>query len=352
MAAPVASRRHRPSTATAALRATAGALVALAAACRTPTAAPPGPTAPPTAAATATTTPALSVVATTSIVGDVVRAVGGERAAVHVLIGPDLDPHVYKPSPGDLAALEQATIVFENGLHLEAALESLLAGNAARSRRVAVSDGVATLAAAGGHAHDGAPDDAGDGSNADEHGAADDGAVPNPHVWWDPVRVAVWADNIAGALSTADPAGRDGYAARADAYRAELAALDAWIRATVETVPPARRVLVTDHAVLAYFAVAYGFDEIGAIVPGASTAAEPSAKDLAALEDAIAAAGTAVIFVGEGAPSALAERVAADSGARLVPLRTESLSAPDGPAPNYLAFMRHNVTTIVEALRP
>jgi len=317
----------------------AACLAALAAACTTPTLAPPTP--PPltsTPPATATAEPALSVVATTSIVGDVVRAVGGSRIGVHVLIGPDSDPHRYKPSPGDLAALERAAIVFENGLHLEAALEPLLDGSASRGRRVVVSDGVATRAA-------------GAAAAGDDHGHGGEGTTPDPHVWWDPIRVAVWADNIAGALAAADPAGADGYAARAAAYRGELEALDAWIRAAVETVPPARRVLVADHAVLGYFAVAYGFEEVGAIVPGVSTAAEPSAKDLAALEAALAAAGVAVIFVGEAVPSTLAARFADDTGARLVPLRTEALSGPDGPAPSYLAFMRHNVSAIVDALR-
>lgn len=310
----------------------AACVAALTAACTTPTLAPP--TAPPltaTPAATATAVPALSVVATTSIVGDVVRAVGGTRVGVHVLIGPDSDPHRHKPSPGDLAALERAAIVFENGLHLEAALEPLLGGSASRGRRVVVSDGIATLSAG-----------AGDGEVAD--------GAPDPHVWWDPIRVAVWADNIAAALAAADPAGADGYAARAAAYRGELEALDAWIRTAVETVPPARRVLVADHGVLGYFAVAYGFEVVGALVPGLSTAAEPSAKDLAALEATLAEAGAAVIFVGEAVPSALAARVAADTGARIVPLRTEALSGPDGPAPTYLAFMRYNVGAIVDAL--
>lgn len=314
-------------------------LAVVATACTTPTLAPP--TTPPSTAtppATATAAPALAAVATTSIVGDVVRAVGGDRVGVHVLIGPDSDPHRYKPSPGDLAALERATLVFENGLHLEAALEPLLGGRAARGRRVAVSDGIATRAAGAAEA-------------ADDHDHGGDGTAPDPHVWWDPIRVAVWADNIARALAAADPAGADGYAARAAAYRGELEALDVWIRAAVETVPPAQRVLVADHAVLGYFAVAYGFETIGTIVPGVSTAAEPSAKDLAALEAAVAAAGVRVIFVGEAVPSALAARVSADTGARLVPLRTEALSGPDGPAPTYLDFMRHNVTTIIDALR-
>lgn len=315
------------------------ALALLAAACRTPTpAAPPPPTPPPP---TATAAPAVHAVATTSLVGDVVRAVGGERVAVAVLIGPDSDPHDYKPTPGDLAKIEQAAIVFENGLHLEASLEPLLQSTAARGRRVAVSDGIATVRSAPG-IEPGEP-------TADP--AATAALVDNPHVWWDPVRVMVWATNIAAALSRADPAGTATYTANAVAYTGELTALDAWIREQTASIPTERRTLVTDHEVLGYFATAYGFTEVGAVLPGISTDAEPSAKDLAALERAIKAHDVKAILVGETVPTALAERVAADTGTRLVPFYAEALSGPDGPAPTYVAFMRHNVATIVAALR-
>lgn len=303
-------------------------LLTAAAACRTPTAAPIATATPPAEAAPATARPALRVVATTSIVGDVVQAVGGERVAVTVLIEPDAGPHDYKPTPGDLAALEAAAIVFENGLRLEVSLEPLLSDVTGVARRVAVSEGIATMRAAA------------------EAGGADD-----PHVWWDPVRVKVWATNIARALGTADPPGAAAYTANAAAYAAELDALDAWIRDETSAIPADRRVLVTDHDVLGYFATAYGFTEVGAMIDSLSTDAEPSAKDLAALEAAIEAHAVPAVFTGATASTALSARVAADTGARLVPIYTESLSAADGPAPTYLAFMRHNVTAIVEALR-
>ncbi|MFN8422518.1 MAG: metal ABC transporter substrate-binding protein [Anaerolineae bacterium] len=326
MASAHASNRVRPSRCPHGRRGRrhAGLVVALlAAACTSPTpAAPPTPTAVPP---TATPAPAVHAVATTSIVGDVVRAVGGDRVAVTVLIGKDGDPHDYKPTPGDLARIEQAAIVFENGLHLEAPLEPLLASTAARDRRVAVSDGVATMREAG------APFD-------------------NPHVWWDPVRVKVWAANIAAALGGADPPGASIYAANAERYAADLTALDGWIRERTAAVPADRRRLVTDHEMLGYFAAAYGFTEVGAVVASSSTGAEPSAKELAALEAAIRANGVTAIFSGESAPTAMTERVAADTGARVVTLYAEALSGPDGPAATYLAFMRHNVEVIVGAL--
>lgn len=313
-------------------------LLTPAAACQSPTpAASPTPSAP---AATSTAPTALSVVATTSIVGDVVGAVGGSRVAVAVLIAPDTDPHDYKPTPGDLARVETAAIVFENGLHLEDSLSAVLASAGGHAARVVVSDGVATLRDASAQT---ANEDADDG-----HAAA---PFDNPHVWWDPVRVQVWTANIARALGAADPAGAAAYAANADAYAAELTALDAWIREQTASVPPDRRVLVTDHELLGYFATAYGFEVIGAVIPSPSADAEPSAKELAALEAAVRARRVPAIFVGTTAPSGLAERVAADTGARLVPLHAEALSGADGPAATYLAFMRHNVATIVDALR-
>ncbi|MEO8082902.1 MAG: metal ABC transporter substrate-binding protein [Ardenticatenales bacterium] len=321
----------------------AASLALLTAACRTPTPAVPPPPTPPLP--TATAIPAVHAVATTSLVGDVVRAVGGDRVAVAVLIGPDSNPHDYKPTPGDLAKIEQAAIVFENGLHLEVSLEPLLRSTTARGRRVAVSDGIATIRGA---AEQAVVDAA---APLPPGGDAATSVVDNPHVWWDPVRVKVWAANIQRALSEADPAGAAEYAGNAERYVAQLTTLDAWIREQTSSIPAARRVLVTDHEVLGYFAAAYGLTVVGAVIPSASTEAEPSAKALSALEAAMKARGVTVLFCAETVPSALSERVAADTGARLVPLYAEALSGPDGPASTYVAFMRYNVATIVAALR-
>lgn len=270
----------------------------------------------------------LPVVATTSIIGDVAAQVGGARVNVRVLLPVGSDPHAYEPRPQDIAALTDAELVLVNGLGLEETLSNLL-GNAKTT--VVVSDGIQALPFEGEH--------------EDEEGGLD------PHVWQDPNNVMVWARNIAGAFSSADPANADEYAANADAYIHELAALDAWIREQVAQIPEANRRLVTEHDTFGYFAARYGFEQVGAIIPSISTGSSPSAQELAALEDAIRANGVKAVFVGSTVSPDLSRRVADDTGVQLVALFTDSLSAAGGGADSYLAFMRYNVTAIVEALK-
>lgn len=278
----------------------------------------------------------MQIIATTSIVGDVVRQVAGDRAEVTVLVPPDVDEHSFEPAPRDIALVSDASLVFMNGAGLEGFIEKLAQNAGGSVKLVSVSEGITPL--------EGQPDEDG---HAEEGGAAS----ADPHFWTDPNNVLVWVDNIELALTEADPGGAETYRANAEAYRTELRALDEWVRAQVEQLPPEHRRLVTDHTMFTYFAEEYGFEQVGAIVPGYSTLASPSAQELAALEDAIRAQGVPVIFVGSTVNPALAERVAADTGTRLVPILTGSLTGPDGVAPTYLEYIRQNVTTIVEALK-
>ena len=266
----------------------------------------------------------LAVVATTSLIGDVARQIGADRVSVNVLLPIGADPHAFEPRPQDVAALTDADLVLVNGLGLEATLQPLL-GNARTI--VTVSDGINALLF------------------AEEEGGLD------PHVWQDPNNVIVWARNIRDAFAQADPAHADEYASNADAYIAELTALDAWIKDQVAQIPEANRKLVTDHEDFGYFTARYGFEQVGAVVPSVSTGSAPSAQELAALEDAIRSSGVKAVFVGSTVSPDLSRRVAEDTGVRLVFLFTDSLSPSGGDAESYLAFMRHNVNAIVEALR-
>ena len=151
--------------------------------------------------------------------------------------------------------------------------------------------------------------------------------------------------------SRLDPAHAATYKANADAYRAQLRDLDAWVRAQVATIPAENRKLVTDHATYAYFAERYGFEQIGAVVPGYSTAAQPSAQSLADLEDRIAAYGVKAVFVGKTVNPALAQRVASDTGIRLVFLYSGSLTESGGEADSYLSYVKYNVMAVVEGLK-
>ncbi len=270
----------------------------------------------------------LAVVATTSIIGDVARQVGGEYVNVRVLLPLGADPHAYEPRPQDVVALTDADLVLVNGLDLEETLEPLLEN---AKTVVTVSDGIQALPFVGEH--------------EDEEGGLD------PHVWQDPNNVMVWARNIAEAFSQADPEHAQEYASNAEAYINELTALDAWIIEQVAQVPQANRKLVTDHTAFGYFAARYGFEQIGALIPSLSTGSSPSAQELAALEDAIRSSGVKAIFVGSTVSPDLSRRVADDTGTRLVTLYTGSLSGPNGGAESYLEFMRYNVNAIVEALK-
>jgi len=159
-----------------------------------------------------------------------------------------------------------------------------------------------------------------------------------------------WVGTIEQTLRQADPANADTYTANASAYREELHELDAWIMEQVAQVPEAQRNLVTDHTAFGYFAHRYGFEQVGAVVPGYSTMAEPSAQELANLEDAINEYQVPAIFVGTTVNPALSERVAEDTGTQLVPLYTGSLSEAGGEADTYLKLMRYNTQAIVAAL--
>ncbi len=277
----------------------------------------------------------LQVVATTSIVGDVVGNIGGEAIELVVLFPPGGDPHTFEPRPQDIAALSDAQVVFTSGLGLEEALEGLLEANL-NGILVEVSDGIDVIPLQDKDEHEGA---------LPEHGAGD------PHTWMDPNNVIVWAQNIAGALAEADPANREVYQTNAENYIAELRELDVWIRQQVEQVPPEQRKLVSDHAVLGYFARQYGFEQVGLVVPALSSSAAPSAQELAELVDAIHAQDVQAILVGTTVNPALSEQVANDTGAELVFIYTGSLSQPDGEAGSYIQLMRYNVQAIVDSLK-
>jgi ABC-type Zn uptake system ZnuABC Zn-binding protein ZnuA len=277
----------------------------------------------------------LQVVSTTSIVADVVRNVGGDQIELTQLIPLGTDPHTFEPIPQDVAAVSDAHVVFVHGAGLEIFLDDLLesAGDAAPA--VPVTPGV-DLLAFGEEEHE---------EDDHDHGGAD------PHTWFDPNNVIIWVDNIEQALSTLDPDNAQVYAENATAYQNELEALDRWIRDQVDQVPPARRRLVTDHTAFTYFCAAYGFEQIGAVVPAYSTLAEPSAQELATLVEAIEEYDVRAIFVGNTVSPDLAEQVAADTGTQLVFLYTGSLSEAGGPADDYISFMEYDVSAIVEALR-
>ncbi len=272
----------------------------------------------------------LHVVATTSIIGDVVSNIGDDDIHLTVLILAGSDPHSFEPSPQQIAALSDADLVFVNGFDLEQTLLPILESTAPEDKVVAVSEGVEPIVFSG-----------------DEEQAGVDGHRYDPHTWMDPNNVIIWTENIERALSQADPTHAEAYHARAEAYRQQLRELDAWIRQQIEPLLPLK--VVTDHKVFGYFARRYGIEQVGAIIPAYSSMAQPSAQELAQLEDAIRQLGVKAVLVGNTVNPQLARQVAEDTGVKLIPIYTGSLSGPDGPASTYLDFMRYNVKAIVEA---
>jgi ABC-type Zn uptake system ZnuABC Zn-binding protein ZnuA len=268
----------------------------------------------------------LRVVATTNIVGDVARQVGGDAIDLTLLLPPGTDPHSYQARPDDLRKLNAADVVFINGLHLEEAMAPVLEKLDSGAPVIAVNTGVATL-------------------ELDEaHADAD------PHTWMDVRNVQQWVETIAAVLAALDPAHAEEFAANAAAYQTQLAALHAEITATAAAIPAERRKFVTDHDNLGYLAQAYGFTIAGAVIPSLSTLAAPSAQELAALQQQVAQEGVTAILVGTTVNPDVAQQIAADTGAVVTPIYTDSLSDASGPAATYIDMMRYNLAQIAAVL--
>lgn len=292
----------------------------------------------------------LKVIATTSIVGDVVLQVAGSSAAVEVLMPIGQNPHSYEPTPRAIASLEKSYIVFVNGLDLEEALMEMIE-NVAGTHVVPISAGIAGI---------GGEDDHDDHDDHDEEGEDDDrdnheNTAGDPHFWFDPNNVIVWAENIAEALSEADPANGSAYEANRDAYVAQLEALDLEIRTKVSSIPRNRRKLVVDHVALTYFAEEYGFEIIGEVVPSISDQAEPSARHIAELAGVINKEDVSAIFVGDTAGRGLlnlVKAVAKEVGreVQIVELLSGSLAPEGSRGDTYLEFILFNAEQIVSAL--
>jgi ABC-type Zn uptake system ZnuABC Zn-binding protein ZnuA len=274
------------------------------------------------------------VVATTSIIGDVVSQVGDDLIALSVLLPVGTDPHSFDPTPQDIAKVAEADLIFANGAGLEEFLDNLVESAGAEDKVIYLSDGIDFLKADG-----------------DDHDHENENAGVDPHTWTDPNNVMVWIRNIEEALSELDPQNAASYDANAGKYQAELEALDVWIRDQVELVPAENRKLVTDHKFFAYFADRYGFEQVGALIPAYSTLAEPTAQELSKIEDAIRQLDVKAIFVGNSVNPALAERVSEDTGTALISIYTGSLSEPGDQADTYLEYMRYNTSIFVNALR-
>ena len=278
----------------------------------------------------------LRAIATTSILGDIVRNVAGDAIELTVLLQIGRDPHSYQPVPSDLTAVSRADAVFASGFGLEEFLVDMLQNAGGERLLLYVSAGIEPRE---GEAHE----------EEDEPEENDHGAV-DPHVWLDVRHVEVWTDNIAQVLSAMDPANAAAYRDNAVAYKAQLAELDRWIVDQIALIPTENRRLVTNHEAFGYYAERYGLEQVGAVYP-VSPAAEPSAQDIARLETAIKELGVRAVFTESTVNPRLAQRIAQDTGVKLVQLYSGSLGGPGTGAETYIDFMRYNTDAIVAALR-
>jgi ABC-type Zn uptake system ZnuABC Zn-binding protein ZnuA len=269
----------------------------------------------------------LRVVATTPVVADFARTVGGDRVAVTQVLKPGVDPHDYEPSPADLQALSAADLVVENGVGLEAWLAD-------------------TVSAAG---YDGPVVDSSQGLTIrTEDGEAD------PHVWHDPRNAQAMVRTITAALVAKDPAGKAAYEANAAAYTAKLAALDRSTEAKIASIPPRLRKLVTDHDAFGYYCARYGLTFVGSVIPSFDTSAELSGRQLSELVAKIRATGVKAVFAAASLPPRTAETVAREAGVEVVAgegaLYADGLGPAGSPGGTYLGAEQHNTDTIVRAL--
>jgi ABC-type Zn uptake system ZnuABC Zn-binding protein ZnuA len=296
------------------------------------------PFARPVAAQTPTAGEPLQVVASFTIIGDLVKDVGGNAVDVTTLIGPGVDAHTYDPAPADLVTLENADIVFENGLGFEPWLDQFFESAQPAGQRVVVTEGITPRRVSAEEAAN---------AGEKEHGQFD------PHVWHNVANAIVIVENIRDALVAADPANAATYEANAAAKIDDLKALDAWVREQVSTLPEDRRKLVTSHDTFGYFADAYGFQILGTALGSISTeAGDPSAQAIATLVGEIQDAGVPAIFAENVSNPDLMESIAAEAGVKLAPtLYTDALGAPGTPGEHYDGMMRSNVTTIVDSLK-
>ncbi|RZS31139.1 zinc/manganese transport system substrate-binding protein [Herbihabitans rhizosphaerae] len=273
-----------------------------------------------------------SVVVTTNILGDITRTVVGDQADVTVLMKPNADPHSFGISAQQAAQLERAGLVVYNGLGLE---EGVL-----RTVASAAGSGVPTVPV-------------GERTNPISYTGGENAGQPDPHFWTDPGRmreaVTVIADQVIAHVRGVDEAVVRANAAR---LRDEIAALESTMTRRFAEIPPARRKLVTNHHVFGYLAQRFGFEIIGAVIPGGTTLASPSAADLRALSDAVRAAGVPAIFADSSQSDRLARVLAEQAGLHVTvrPLFTESLTEPGKGAATYLEMMRANTEAIATSL--
>jgi zinc/manganese transport system substrate-binding protein len=267
------------------------------------------------------------VVTSFSILADITQKIGGDRIERRNLVGADADAHVYAPSPEDGKAVLNADLIIANGLGFEPWLDRLIASSEATGTRIDASAGVLPLML-----------------DEDGHQVAD------PHAWQNLANAEIYVQNIAKALSKADPANADYYGERRDAYLTQIRALLGEARAGLGQLPQTQRTIITSHDAFGYLGQAYGLNFIAP--QGLSTEDEPSAAEVAALIRQIRTDGVRAVFVENIRDPRLIQQIAAEGGAKVGGTLYSDALASEGPASSYLGMFKHNLDTLLTALKP
>ena len=267
----------------------------------------------------------VKAVASFSILGDMVKQVGGDRIDVITLVGPDGDAHVYEPTPADAKNLATAQILFTNGLGFEGWMDRLEKSSGFRGKVMVASTGVKPRTM-----------------------VEDEKTVTDPHAWQSLANGKLYVANIRDGLIAVDPEGKSVYEANAAKYLDALAKEEADVRAALAALPQERRKIITSHDAFGYFGAAYGLEIVAP--EGVSTESEASAKDVVKIIRQIKAERIPAVFMENITDHRLLDQIASETGAKIGgELYTDALSPPDGPAPTYLDMFRHNVGALTAA---
>ncbi|AZO24228.1 metal ABC transporter substrate-binding protein [Mesorhizobium sp. M1E.F.Ca.ET.045.02.1.1] len=279
----------------------------------------------------------LKVVASFTVIADFAKNVGGgDRVNITTIVGPDGDAHVYEPSPADAVAMAKADVVLVNGLHFEGFLQRLVDASATKAAIVTLTKGVMPI--------DFKPEFA-DADAAEGAGKT----VTDPHAFQSIANARIYVKNIADAFCAADSESCDSYKANAAAYTAKLDALEGEVKAAIQSIPEAKRVVITSHDAFGYFEHEYGLTFLAP--QGISTDSEPSAADVAKLVEQIKQDKAAAIFIENITNPRLIEQIAGETGVKVGgTLYSDALSGSDGPASTYIDMMHNNITQIKGAI--
>lgn len=271
----------------------------------------------------------LKILAAETFLGDIAQNVAGTRSRVDVLIPVGVEPHEFEARPQDIVRIATSQVLIVNGLGYEPWLKKTLENVDTSQQIIVASQGLTPF------------------TDSSGENQADD-----PHMWMAPLNVVHYVENIRDGLTRADPAGKEVYANNAQIYIAKLKELNAWVKAEVDQLPLQKRLLVTNHDALGYFARAYGFKMVGAVIPSVTDQASPSAGEMAGLIETIRSTAAPAIFLDIGENQKLAQQLAAETNTTIVTdLYVEGTSAADGPAPAYIDMIKHDVSEIISALR-